>query len=114
MARVVDGDTIDLLVDLGFYTQRQIRVRLAGVDTAEIYGVKKDSEEYDEGVAHMEFTREWFSEGVAEHDGDWPFVVRTEPPTGKYGRWIATVERKADASVLNEALVVEYPAVESR
>lgn len=113
MGRVVDGDTIDLIVDVGFYTRRRIRVKLRGVDTNELHGVKKDTDEYEEAVEQAEFVRDWFGEGFAEYDdGDWPFVVETEAPTGKYGRWIGTIERKSDESVLNEDLVVEFPSVE--
>lgn len=42
--RVVDGDTYDIILDLGFYISHMIRVRLKGVDTPEVYG-KNASEE---------------------------------------------------------------------
>jgi len=42
--RVVDGDTYDIILDLGFYITHTIRVRLKGVDTPEVYG-KNASEE---------------------------------------------------------------------
>jgi len=42
--RVVDGDTYDIILDLGFYISHLIRVRLKGVDTPEVYG-KNASEE---------------------------------------------------------------------
>lgn len=109
---VVDGDTIDLRVDLGFYTDRRIRVRLQGVDTAEIFGVGKDSEEYAAGTEHKQFVTEWLATARTQHDGAWPLVVVTETRTGKYGRWVGTIERKADGAVLNEDLIVEYPSVE--
>lgn len=105
---VVDGDTLDLLVDTGFRQRYAARVRLTGVDTAEVYGVSKDSEEYADGIEHAEFVDEWVADsGSAE----WPFIVRTRT-TGKYGRWLATLERKTDGEVLNEALIVEFPEVE--
>ena len=47
---VVDGDTVDVTVDLGFRIHREIRLRLAGIDTHETYGVSKDSEEYRRGT----------------------------------------------------------------
>ena len=37
--RVVDGDTFDVLIDLGFYIRIKERIRLEEVDTPEIYGV---------------------------------------------------------------------------
>jgi micrococcal nuclease len=36
--RVIDGDTYDITLDLGFYVSHRIRVRLKGVDTPEVYG----------------------------------------------------------------------------
>lgn len=36
--RVIDGDTYDIILDLGFYTTHTIRVRLKGVDTPEVFG----------------------------------------------------------------------------
>lgn len=42
--RVIDGDTYDVILDLGFYTTHTIRVRLKGVDTPEVFG-KAASEE---------------------------------------------------------------------
>ena len=53
--RVVDGDTLDLSIDLGFgviLTGDEARVRLQNIDTAEIFGTAKDSEEYAAGHAH--------------------------------------------------------------
>lgn len=106
---VVDGDTLDALVDVGFHITRQVRLRLKGVDTAEIYGVEHTSEEYQHGRAQMQFVSEWLTE--AELGGTtWPVIVRTEK-TGKYGRYIATVERQRDGAVLNEALRDEFDGV---
>lgn len=112
LGKVIDGDTVDLIVDCGFYTRRRTRIRLTGVDTAEIYGVSKESDEYEEGMRHRNFVEEWFSDGFVEYDGDWPFIVATGNQ-GKYGRWLGTIERKCDAKVLNEELIVEYPSVEN-
>lgn len=44
VVRVVDGDTFDVMVDLGFYIYHQIRVRLRGVDTPEVFGVNASPE----------------------------------------------------------------------
>lgn len=45
VAGVVDGDTPVVNVDLGFHMRRQIRLRLAGIDMHETYGVDRDSTE---------------------------------------------------------------------
>lgn len=116
MDRVVDGDTLDLTIDLGFgvhLTGDEARVRLLDVDTAEIYGSKKGSAEYDAGHAHKTFVEDWVAAGG---DGDWPFFVQTEKDDdrGKYGRWLAVIKRRNDGTVLNDDLVTEFgDAVES-
>lgn len=101
--RVVDGDTLDLVVDVGFRITREVRVRLAEVDTAEVYGPNAS----DVGQEQAQYVREWLAE--AEGQGQpWPLTVRTEQDTGKYGRYIATVQR-GDGEYLAEALVSEWP-----
>ena len=45
---MADGDTLDVVIDLGFYIKE--RIRLEGLDTPEIYGVPEDSEEYRRGL----------------------------------------------------------------
>lgn len=103
---VVDGDTIDVTVDLGFRIHREIRLRLEGVDTHETYGVSKDSEEYRKGTEEAAFVEAWFDD--AETGAfEWPVRVRTEK-TGKFGRYIAEVERKSDGAVLNSDLVERF------
>jgi micrococcal nuclease len=108
---VVDGDTIEVTVDLGFRIHRKIRLRLTGVDTHEIHGVDHDSEEYRRGKAQKEFVEEWLDDSTDENL-EWPLFVRTEK-TGKYGRYLAEIERKFDGAVLNDALVDEFGDVVS-
>lgn len=107
--RVVDGDTIDLVVDLGFDVSLDLRARLTGIDTAEIHFVSKESAEYRAGMRHKEFVEEWLQVGVDEYDGEHPFLIETEKDQqGKYGRYLATVIRRSDGCVLNEALIEEF------
>ena len=105
--RVVDGDTMDLVVDLGFRTHKRVRVRVMGIDTAEIYGAPHDSDEYQRGQVHAAFARDWFD----EHAGDesWPFVLSTEKDHGKYGRWPARIVSKTTGAIYNEDVVAEFP-----
>lgn len=103
---VIDGDTQDVLVDVGFRMQRKIRLRLQDVDTHETYGVRKESKEYQRGKHETQFVKDWFDEA----EGEWPFIVRTESK-GKFGRYLATVERRSDGAVLNEDLVETFPDV---
>jgi micrococcal nuclease len=106
LLNVVDGDTVDVKVDLGFRIHREIRLRLAGIDTHEIHGVPADSEEYRKGIREKEFAENWFSEADTT-DEEWPLIIRSEK-TGKYGRYVAEVERRTDGAILNEYLVAEF------
>ena len=108
--RVVDGDTLDLQIDLGFgifLTGDEARVRLLDIDTAEIHGVAKDSDEYRAGTQHKSFVETWVEQSG---DGDWPFLVETrkDDERGKYGRWLATIIRRHDGHILNDDLVAEF------
>ena len=105
---IVDGDTIDVYVDHGFRNYSGVRTRLLGIDTHETYGVSHDSEEYERGMEEKRFVSDWCTQAEIEHDGPYPFIVQTEPASGKFGRWLALIERKCDGEVLNERLVDEF------
>ena len=103
LVRIVDGDTLDLLVDLGFRVFVKVRVRLYGIDTPETYGVKKDSEEYAKGVAATESARTWLCSNnnrvvICSHDG-------RALGQGKYGRWLVEVFPYGSGGSLNESLL---------
>lgn len=103
--RVVDGDTIDMQIDLGFYTHRHVRIRLLDVDTHEIYGTPKESEEYKRGMEEKRFVEDWFVEAE-------DLTVETyNDSRGKYGRWLGEI-RRADGECLNDRLVEEFDDVE--
>ncbi len=96
--RVVDGDTIDVIIDLGFRITTHQRLRLAGINTPEIYRVSRGSEEYRRGKE----AREFVERRLAENNNE--MTIETHK-TGKYGRYIAVV-RLADSEVsLNQELV---------
>ncbi len=105
LEEVVDGDTIDLKLDLGFDTYKIIRVRLKGVDTAEIFGVERDSDGYERGMKQKRFVEEFL-----EADGDWPITFVSMEREGKFGRWLGDME--VDGELLTEALINEWPEVE--
>ena len=77
VVRVIDGDTVDVILDLGFGLFKKERVRIAGVDTPE----KRTSnlKEKQLGNDATEFAEKWFSEG--------DIILRTEKD-GKYGRML--------------------------
>lgn len=94
---VVDGDTLDLRIDLGFKISVRERFRLLGVDTPEKYGVKKDSEEHARGVVASAFTEN------AIPDDRWVEVEVYNGKKGKYGRWLCQVFVNGES--LNEMLL---------
>ena len=81
--RVLDGDTIDVTIDLGFDLYKKERVRVAGVDTPE-----KRTRDLEEKALGIDATN-WLKEKLEETiNGDGELSVRTElvGGVGKYGR----------------------------
>lgn len=104
VAEVVDGDTFDVVFDLGFDIEMERRVRLLGIDTAEIHFVSHDSEEYERGMAQKEFVEEW-----VRSDEEWPLLAKTErDQKGKYGRYLADLYDPDEKTFLSDALVDEF------
>jgi len=75
--RVVDGDTVDVILDLGFGLFKKERVRVAGIDTPEKR--TRDAREKMLGVDATSYAEGWFRQD--------DLVVRTEKD-GKYGRML--------------------------
>ena len=82
--RVVDGDTLDLTVDLGMHIFIKERVRINGINTSEIYGVKKDSAEYAKGMLSKARTEELVL-------GKEIYIKTYKDKRGKYGRYICDI-----------------------
>ena len=100
LARVIDGDTFDFEVDLGFHISNQIRVRLADIDTDEIHGVKKESDEYKRGQKQKGFSKQRL---LAADE----LILKTyKDGTGKYGRYLAEV--LVDGENLKDLLIEEF------
>jgi len=81
IAKVVDGDTIDADIDLGFDISLSKRIRLAGIDTPE----SRTKDEYEKKLG-LE-SKEWLKKHL---EGAKDIIVKTELPdsTEKYGRII--------------------------
>ena len=86
--KVVDGDTMDIMVDLGFQVHHKIRVRLYGVNTPECR--TKDLIEKALGLKAKDFTKEWF------HNHEVVFVKTIVDKNEKYGRVLAEIYSSAD------------------
>ena len=61
---VVDGDTIDIELDLGFNIKMKERVRLIGVDTPEVYGPNAEPA----GQVASQFVKEWLEKRQKNND----------------------------------------------
>ena len=100
--RVVDGDTIDVTIDLGFDLTKKERVRVAGVDTPE-----KRTRDLEEKALGIDATN-WLKtklDGAIKGDDD--LIIRTElvGGMGKYGRLLGWLYI-GDAEVsLNETMI---------
>ena len=83
IVKVLDGDTIDVLIDLGFDLYKKERVRIAGVDTPEKR--TRNLEEKELGIDATNWLKEKLDSTIA---GDDELTIRTElvGGVGKYGR----------------------------
>lgn len=107
LIEVVDGDTIDLRVDLGFRTYKKVRVRIRGIDTREVYGVSDDTRSYEIGKKQSSFAKEF----LENNDGRWPLTLQTyKEEKGAYGRWIGDI--LVDDNSYAEAVLAEWPESE--
>ena len=102
--KVLDGDTIDVTIDLGFDLFKKERVRVAGVDTPEKR--TRDLEEKALGIEATNWLKEKLEGAVA---GDDDLVIRTElvGGVGKYGRLLGWLYIGDGDLSLNEAMIEE-------
>ena len=104
VVRVVDGDTIDVLIDLGFDISLKERIRLVGITTPE--SRTRDLEEKARGLAAKDFVVEWLLNEV----DNCPVIETTKDKAGKFGRILGRVLTD-DGVCLNDILVTEGHAV---
>lgn len=103
---VVDGDTIDIEIDLGFNIKVKERVRLLGVDTPEVFGPNAEAA----GIVASNFTKKWIEEREM-NNGRFEYHSVKYNARDKYGRslgiltWTGTYTGTMVAGNLNEAIV---------
>jgi micrococcal nuclease len=88
VSRVIDGDTLDLEVDLGYNVSLKIRGRLLGVDTPE------------RGHKDFSVAKQNLSDLVSQNCDGEGYIIVASTKTGKYGRWL--IEMDGINSVLAE------------
>jgi len=107
--RIVDGDTVDVTIDLGFDILHKTRVRLWGINTPETR--TRDLEEKKRGYAASERLTELLDDVTTVHGDE--LLLKTKEK-GKYGRYLGVLYRREAGifSNINEQLVSEGHAVE--
>ena len=102
--KVVDGDTIDVTIDLGFDLYKKERVRIAGVDTPEKR--TRDLEEKALGIDATNWLKGKLTETIKGED---ELTIRTELKggVGKYGRLLGWLYVGEDNVSLNEKMIEE-------
>jgi len=89
--RVIDGDTVDVTLDLGFTVFSEVRLRLFGINAPEAKGATKAA-----GLAAANQLRQLIPVGSDVR-------IETLKCTEKYGRWLAKVYVGVDC--VNEQMV---------
>ena len=102
--RVVDGDTIDVTIDLGFDLMKKERVRVAGVDTPEKR--TRDLEEKALGIDATNWLKKKLEDTIKGED---ELIIRTELKggVGKYGRLLGWLYIGDNNISINEQMIDE-------
>ena len=105
VTKIVDGDTIDADIDLGFDISLTKRIRLAGIDTPE-----SRTKNLKEKALGLE-SKEWMKKTLA---GAKDILIKTELPdsTEKYGRIIGHLFINGQETSLNNQMIAEGYALE--
>jgi micrococcal nuclease len=93
--KVVDGDTIEIDIDLGLSVWlHDEKVRLYGVNTPEVYGVKKGSPEWEKGNLASEFVKTNLKEK------DTIMIETIKDKKEKYGRYLGIVYIRIEPTII--------------
>ena len=105
ISKVVDGDTIDANIDLGFDISLTKRIRLAGIDSPE-----SRTTNLKEKALGLE-TKEWLKKTLEDAKD---ILIKTEKPdsTEKYGRIIGHLFVNDQETSLNNQMIAEGYALE--
>jgi endonuclease YncB( thermonuclease family) len=100
----LDGDTIDVTIDLGFDLFKKERVRVAGVDTPEKR--TRNLEEKELGIDATNWLKKELEDVLA---GDDELIIRTElvGGVGKYGRLLGWLYVGDETVSLNEQMITQ-------
>ena len=96
LVRVVDGDTADAMIDLGFNTWVKKRMRFFGVDTWE--SRTRNLEEKKKGLAAKDYVKD-----LLQNSDEGKFLLKSHG-VGKYGRVLGELFVKGSEKSVNELL----------
>ena len=96
LVRVVDGDTADAMIDLGFNVWVKNRIRFMGVDAWE--SRTRNKEEKVKGLAAKAYVKD-----ILENSDEGKFLLKSHG-VGKYGRVLGELFVKGQESSVNELL----------
>jgi micrococcal nuclease len=99
LERIVDGDTLDLIIDVGFKMTTNQRIRLANIDTPETFRVSRTSEEYKSGIE----ARQYVEKRLADNQNK--MRIKTYKNVGKYGRYLGEIWLADSEISLNDELL---------
>ena len=104
ITKVVDGDTIDVVIDLGFDIYKHERVRIAGIDTPEKR--TRDLAEKKLGIDATNWMKATLEDTI---NGEHELTIRTELKGGggKYGRLLGWLYVGDEEKSLNEQMIDE-------
>lgn len=106
LVRIVDGDTLEVEIDVGFHGKQTEQLRLLGVNTPELKGTSREA-----GLRAKEFVRIWLVNAVTMAvNKDWPLIIQTQKDDA-FGRYLATVFASSNMASLNEGLILSGNAV---
>ena len=100
-ARVIDGDTVEITIDVGFKQTSRWIIRFYAIDAPELRGV--DKEEKASGLMSKAFVQHWFTE--AAQPGRPKMYLHTIGKQDSFGRWMGIFEY--DGVSLNDLLLKE-------
>lgn len=102
IVNVVDGDTVDCVIDMGYQMFSTHRIRLLGVDTPELRA--KDAKERDAAAAAKYFVIAWSGNRIVDEvEQDYTFTIQSQK-ADSFGRWLGEIKNEKGES-LSQALI---------
>lgn len=104
-----DGDTIDLIIDVGFKITTRQRIRLLWVNAPELRGQSKE-----DGLYFRDMTRLWLKDAQNNSQEEWYLKITTSK-SDAFGRYLADIQRKSitNKSLSNYLIRIGCPRYES-